>query len=170
MSGDEQRSSDDERLAVNLRMLREGKPMSQADLARQMTALGHPWHQSTVYRVETGKQVVSYGEAGDLARIFGVQRERFAAGTAESDALEKTISAAADLGAGAKYVARFVHGLLTARANAEKVLAETDGATWPRVRTMRDLIAEDLDKHTLDAAIAEGARRHKENDDPEAGS
>jgi transcriptional regulator with XRE-family HTH domain len=171
MSGEEgvaNRPGADDRLPVNLRELREGEQMSQAALAAMMTERGHPWHQSTVYRVETGKQAATFGEAVSLAEILRVPVDRFAASSPESDALDKVISTRVELGGSARYVSRFVHAILVARERAREALAATEGAQWPRVRTMREPLARDLEKHTLDAAVAEGVRRYEEHVDPEA--
>src|ERR1700691_671134 len=66
----------DERLGANVRSLREGKGISQAELARRMSEAGHPWHQSTVARAEAGRQSVRTTEAEALGIILGVTVDR----------------------------------------------------------------------------------------------
>src|SRR5689334_1907205 len=77
MEAEKQQETPDERFGRNLRDLRDHEGMSQAELARQMTAHGHPWHQSTVYRVEQGRQAASYSESRALAVILKTSMERF---------------------------------------------------------------------------------------------
>lgn len=33
---------------------------------------GHKWHQSTVARIETGRQMIRLGEIAALTEVFGV--------------------------------------------------------------------------------------------------
>jgi transcriptional regulator with XRE-family HTH domain len=62
----------DEWVAWNIRLRREGLGWSQADLAREMAALGWKWYPQTVHRVEQGQRKVTIGEAEALARLFSV--------------------------------------------------------------------------------------------------
>lgn len=55
-----------------VRELRESARMSQGSLATAMTRLGHPWHQSTVSRIEHGTQPLAASELPGLAGIFSV--------------------------------------------------------------------------------------------------
>ena len=50
--------------------------MSQADLATGMVSRGHPWYQSTVYRIEHGLQPLNARELPDLAAILGIRAAR----------------------------------------------------------------------------------------------
>ena len=59
----------DEWVAWNIRLRREGLGMSQADLAKEMAALGWKYYPQTVHRVEQGQRKVTIGEAEALARI-----------------------------------------------------------------------------------------------------
>lgn len=159
----------DQRLALNLRTLRESKVMSQATLAREMTRRGVQWHQQTVGRVEAGRQPVRVGEAVILAAILDVPLERLTSSTPESDAMERVLRAGATLGNAADYVANMVRRLLASRTEAEDALTATKGAPWPKVQTMQELLIERLDKHTLEAAVAEGIRRYEEHGTEEGG-
>lgn len=59
-------------MAGRLKGLRNLASLSQPELAERMTAKGHPWHQSTVWKIEQGKRQVRVGELEDLAAILGV--------------------------------------------------------------------------------------------------
>lgn len=61
----------DEWVAWNVRLHRENRSWSQADLAQKMAAAGWKYHPQTVHRVESGQRKVTIGEAEALARIFG---------------------------------------------------------------------------------------------------
>ncbi|RFA14511.1 hypothetical protein B7R22_09835 [Subtercola boreus] len=56
----------------NVKRAREDSGLLQTDIASQMTARGHRYHQATVYKVESGQRKIPLGEAVDLADI--VQR------------------------------------------------------------------------------------------------
>lgn len=161
MNGDGEQENADERLAVNLRSLRESAAMSQAEVARLMTEHGWPWHQSTVYRVEAGKQAVRFGEAASLAAILKVPLDRLTWSTPESDAVEVIVRRGGAVQAVAEVVSEAVEQLLTARAEAEETLAATEGSGWRQVREFRPALAERIDRYTLDAAIAEGVRHYE---------
>lgn len=156
------------RFAVNLRMLREREGVSQVKLAQEMAGRGWPWRQQTVTRVESGQRMVRLGEALAIAGILRVSLDQLTAGSAESDAMEKVLSAASGVDNGARYVSGFVRALLAAHETARAVLAETEAMQWPRVRALREVLAERVAAHTLDAAIAEGVRRFEEKEDPSA--
>jgi transcriptional regulator with XRE-family HTH domain len=162
MSGDGEQGNADERLAVNLRSLREDAGMPQAEIARLMAERGWPWHQSTVYRVETGKQAVRFGEAASLAEILKVPLDRLTWSTPESDAVDTMLRRGADLVPLSAGVSGAVERLLAARADAEETLAATEGSEWQQVLTFRPGLAERIDRYTLDAAIAEGLRRYED--------
>lgn len=66
----------DERFAAQVRERRERAKMSQADLAKEMSAVGWPWYPQTVHRIENGTRKVSVGEAKSLAEIFGTIVDR----------------------------------------------------------------------------------------------
>jgi transcriptional regulator with XRE-family HTH domain len=66
----------DERFAVNVREERERRKLSQADVARQMAAIGWPWHPQTVQKIEAGHRKVAVGEAEALARILHTTVDR----------------------------------------------------------------------------------------------
>jgi transcriptional regulator with XRE-family HTH domain len=55
-----------------LRGLRLGADMTQTSLAAAMRERGFRWHQTTVTRVEAGRQHLTIEEAAALAGLFGV--------------------------------------------------------------------------------------------------
>ena len=57
-------------LGQNLRCLRTRMDWSQARLARAMTDHGHPWRQSTVSAIETGRRGIAIEEADALATLL----------------------------------------------------------------------------------------------------
>lgn len=57
-------------LGQNLRRLRTRMDWSQSRLARAMTDHGHPWRQSTVSAVETGRRGITIEEADALAALL----------------------------------------------------------------------------------------------------
>lgn len=57
-------------LGQNLRRLRTRMDWSQSRLARAMTGRGHPWRQSTVSAIETGRRGIAIEEADVLATLL----------------------------------------------------------------------------------------------------
>lgn len=64
--------SADAAFAKNLKRTREQLGRSQQWVAEQMTARGHDWLQTTVYKSENGSRKISIGEAMGLAASLGV--------------------------------------------------------------------------------------------------
>jgi transcriptional regulator with XRE-family HTH domain len=64
-------------LGKNLRTLRKRKLISQVELAQQMSARGWPYHQQTIYKIETGRRRISFAEAIDLAAFLAVSLDQF---------------------------------------------------------------------------------------------
>ena len=61
-------------LADNVRIWRDLRRMSQADLAEHMTRLGHPWSDSIVGFVERGQRNVTVDEFVGLTLALGVHQ------------------------------------------------------------------------------------------------
>lgn len=55
-----------------LRGLRLGADMTQVSLAEAMQERGFRWHQTTVARLEAGRQRLTMQEGATLAELFGV--------------------------------------------------------------------------------------------------
>lgn len=75
--------SAEDHFARNLRLLLSDRGMSQEELANEMTARGHSWHQSTVYKVLNGSRKVGLGEAAAAAAILGMPVDKMAEGTTD---------------------------------------------------------------------------------------
>lgn len=159
--GADARESADENLAGNLRVLREGAGMSQKALATAMAERGWPWHQSTVYRVESGHQVVKFAEAVDLAAILKTSLDRLTWSSAEANRVQFVYAAGTEVRLSAEKVSAAVHRLLAAVSRAERVAAEAAGSTSKRVQAAREDTIARLEDFGLDEAVAEGIRRHQ---------
>ena len=143
----------DEWVAWNIRLRREALGWSQADLAKEMAALGWKYYPQTVHRVEQGQRKVTIGEAEALARLFAVT----------VDALTWP-----DM---ATHTAAWL-GVFTARADAafEQIAAQTQELLFDREHLERALA--EIDERGIGAregaAEAAGeARSVLENADPE---
>lgn len=140
-------------LGSNVRYLREHASISQVELARRMTERGWPWHQSTVYRVETGKQPVRFDEALDLADLLGVTLDRLTweigQAAREEQVTRKISSVREAMQEAAVAVARLRYERLTAGIAAKG----TTDSDYPSVRELGVGLAEDLQSVTLDAAL-----------------
>ena len=146
----------EQHLPENLRVLRERKGMSQASLAQAMSERGWPWHQQTVYKIENGKQGVGFGEAADLAGIFGVTTDRFTWTGPETLAATLLANAAGTLRQSWREAADAVARLHAARATAGRLIAEHRDSSYPRVRDAARGLADELGDTALEGALAEG--------------
>jgi transcriptional regulator with XRE-family HTH domain len=73
-------NADERAFAAVVRRARERTGWPQGRIAEAMNAQGWRWHQSTVARVESGKQAARLGEAVALAEILGIDLSDFLAG------------------------------------------------------------------------------------------
>lgn len=153
------RESADERLGTNLRILREQKQMSQAELARRMADEGHGWHQSTVARTEAGRQSVRITEGEALAGILGVPIARLLWASAEAKEAALIDWTHGNLRRSWDEAADAVARLEAARYSAEHTLAEHSGSEYPMVCDASRELGISVQEATLDAAAEEGARR-----------
>ncbi|GAB3183637.1 hypothetical protein GCM10027060_18930 [Nesterenkonia halophila] len=55
----------------NMKSERESQEISQAELARRMSAVGYNFHQQTVQKIESGTRPVRLDEAADISRELG---------------------------------------------------------------------------------------------------
>jgi len=161
MGGDFKRESANERLGANVRILRERKDISQAELARLMTERGWPWHQSTVYRVESGKQTVGFGEVVDLAEILRTSLDRFTWASAEANATEFVYAAGARLNQRYEITVDAVLRLIAEGRAAERVVAAHEGSEYERVREACEDVARRTEEYSLQAAIDAGIDRYE---------
>jgi transcriptional regulator with XRE-family HTH domain len=88
----------DEEIGRRVRVARMGVPMSQQELAENMTdAGGKPWYQGTVTAVETGKRPLRFSEAIELADLLGISLDSLAGRpSVEEDALRRRAVRAED--------------------------------------------------------------------------
>lgn len=148
-----------ERLAANLRALREHQGMSQAALARAMKERGHPWHQPTVFRAETGVQAVTIEEATGLAVILGVPLDRLTWATGELADRMVAEMAITRLREAAEEAASALARLHAARAGAERGARDAGKSKYERVRDTARAIKEELDDATVQNVLTESGKR-----------
>ena len=141
----------------NLRAMREAKGISQAAIAKAMRERGHSWHQTTVARVEAGRQPPGLGETVDLAAILGVTVDRLTWPGPEAAEHALIARAAGALRTAWRETAAGSARLQAARESAERTAAERAKSRYPRVRDAARGLAEELGDCTLQGALAEGA-------------
>lgn len=162
---DSQRETADELLGYNLRTLREGKGISQRDLAEAMTGRGHAWYQQTVTRVEAGKQGIRFSEVKDLAEILETSLDRFTWTTPETSAVGLLRNSATAAKVAWESVAAGIPRLLAALTAAEARAVQFRENRSARVREVCEDILAHISELGLDDAIAEGIRRYEERGD-----
>src|SRR5580698_1332266 len=154
--------SPNERFAWNLRLLREQADMSQAALAAAMRERGKPWHQSTVARVESGKQPAGFEEAAVLAEILGASLDRFTWTSQEAMATAFVVEAGKRLRQKARTTADVIVILLAAVEAAEQALEMSADSPYPRVQEARAAVARDIGLYGVEGAVAEARQRYAE--------
>jgi transcriptional regulator with XRE-family HTH domain len=151
------------RLAANLRILREGRGISQARLAQEMLAWDWPWRQQTVTRVENGQRMIRLGEAIALASILGVSLGYLTRPGSEALEAEKVRAASARLQEAYEAVAAGVCHLLDEQRAAERLQilnAGVQGDDLVEVALVQ--LRMHMRECTVDNAILEGRRRTTE--------
>lgn len=146
-------------LPGNIRRFRERKEMSQAELAAEMTDRDWTWHQNTVYRVEAGKQEISYGEVKDIAAILGVRVMDLEWSGPEANAAALVDRTTWILHRDADEAADALMRLHAARSSAERALEEARRSKYPRVRERAEELEAELADATLENVIAAGEAR-----------
>jgi transcriptional regulator with XRE-family HTH domain len=142
---------------ANLKRIRERRGMSQVTLAQEMTALGWPWHQPTVYQFESGKRRdVGFGEAADVAKILAVTLDQLTWAPAEAEAEALIQAAAVTLDQQHTETALAIARLHAARAAAQTEAESGRDSEWPRVREAADRLSAQLGIDTVDRAVADG--------------
>lgn len=150
----------------NIRKNRERKQMSQEDLAREMTARGWPWHQSTVYKVEHGSRRTEAFELHNLAEILGVPIAQLFWPPAEVNEMAMVDLAIAKLRRAWRETAQATLMLLVARSWAARTLEQHADSKYERVRAVCGELEAELAAHTLDGAMDEGEARHENPEEP----
>ena len=162
MAGEERhRDEQAQWFGENIRTRREQKQMSQGDMAREMTARGWQWHQSTVYKVEHGTRRTEAFEVVDLAEILGVPMSNLFWPPAEVNESGMVYRALAILHREWEETAQAVRRLLAARDLAENTLAQSGNSQYQRVRDACGELAAEFEERTVEEAAAEGWTRHK---------
>ena len=90
-----------------LRLLRQGRGWSQAEVAERMKAYGYSWNQSTVTRIESASRPTRLNELADLAALYEVPFIRLL-----------RPDPAPDEGESLEAIEREIRSLLRARVNA----------------------------------------------------
>jgi transcriptional regulator with XRE-family HTH domain len=161
-----------ETLGANVRYLREHASISQTELARRMTDRGWSWHQSTVYRVETGKQPVRFDEAVDLADLLGVTLDRLTWAIGEAAEEELATFAITSLRERMQEAAVAVARLRVARVVAERRAKSAADSEYPHIRELATGIEQDLQSVNLGAVLELASllwRRYRQDVDTDPG-
>ena len=161
-----------ETLGANVRYLREHASISQTELARRMTDRGWSWHQSTVYRVETGKQPVRFDEAVDLSDLLGVTLDRLTWAIGEAAEEELATFAITSLRERMQEAAVAVARLRVARVVAERRAKSAADSDYPHIRELAGDIEEDLQSVNLGAVLELASilwRRYRQGIDTDPG-
>jgi len=167
MAGEERhRAEQAQWFGENVRKNRGRKQMSQADLAREMTARGWQWHQSTVYKVEHGTRRTEAFEVVDLAEILGLPMANLFWPPGEVNEAAMVDSAITVLRRAWEDAAEATRELLSARRWAERTLAQSGNSKYQRVRDICGELAADLAEATLENAADEGTCRHENPEEP----
>jgi transcriptional regulator with XRE-family HTH domain len=158
------------RLAANLRILREGRGISQMKLAQEMAARDWPWRQQTVARVESGQRMIRLGEAVALASILGVSLGYLTRPGSDAIEVEKIRGASVRLRESCEAVMAAVCRLLDAQRTAERLQvlnAGVQGDDFVEVALvqLRGLMRD----CTVDKAILEGRRQFTELGEKQGG-
>ena len=144
-------------LAAQVRAIRDNLGMTQAEVAKEMSARGHPMRQSTIAKIEAAQRPVRVNEAVTLAAILRVSLADLLADRDRRDAI-----------AAARYEEREVLGQLlqasyrleehrAAHAAAGHAVAEAA----KRVETIEALYAQ---AQYLVATLAEAGNERSESD------
>lgn len=155
--GDEAPELTEQRFAVNLRVFREERGMSQGRLAEEMAARGWPWRQQTVTRVETGRRMVRLGEAKAVAEILETSLDMLTMRTDEARIIEHLADLIRKVKISYRWIAGWTNELLRAREELRvNPFVVTGGAgESSRVQQMA-AEARDMQRLAPEAAVAQG--------------
>lgn len=143
----------DERIGRNLRTFREGDGQSQAELARRMTAAGHPWQQSTVARTEGGQQPLRAAELETLTKMFGVTLDAFFRHAGEAAEQEVVQSAHDILRDSTVDAVEAVTQFHAARSGASKAVRDAARSEYAHVHKAAESLREELVHATLENVL-----------------
>lgn len=142
-----------------VRRHRERQDMSQDDLARQMSARGWPWHQSTVYKIEQGQRKTQAIEVHDLAEILGVSMDRLFRPGPEEAAVAFVDRASWLLTKSWRGAADAIEQLLRDLAGAGRAVDTALESNYPRARQAAEDLAGEMNTLTPQAAADEALAR-----------
>lgn len=146
----------------NVRRHREHKDMSQADLAREMSARGHSWYQSTVFKTEHAERRTDALEVHDLAEVLGVSIERLywpGAEVAELALADRAIVMVRDAW---RETSEAVFRLLRTLAAGERAADTARASMYQSVRNAATELDTEIVASSLDSAVSDGMARHQE--------
>lgn len=162
MSREKPQETADVKFGANLRTLRERNGISQAELAQAMTERGWPWYQSTVARVESGRQSVRFPEAFALAELMKTSLDRFTWGSAEANETEFVYAARARLVRAHETAVDAIVHLLAEVVIADRMAERHKGSEYKRVQDAVDDLNAALETCGLEQAIEDGIRRYED--------
>jgi transcriptional regulator with XRE-family HTH domain len=149
------------RQGANMRSMRERKGISQTELARLMSERGKPWHQSTVYRVESGIQPLTLTETEDLAEILRSTVVAFTYEPAEIGEAQIVYDAGTYVVQAWDAVAEAVFMLMIRRSRAGSTIRQHRKSGYERVQAAIEDVRARLREHPLEEAIWEGITRYE---------
>jgi hypothetical protein len=146
-----------------MRVLRKRTGLSQAALAAEMAARGHPWHQQTVVRAESAARVLPLLEAHDLAEVLGTTLDRLTRPSGEAQAIESLDAAGWAVVQAHEAIAKGVVELAAAVAAVRAHDARYEQAVSPLVQSARtDALNRVAVYGNPFAAVEEGIQRWEE--------
>ena len=161
--------ADEETFGGNLRAMREGRGMSQADLARAMTERGKPWHQQTVAETEAGKRPLRLGEVVDLAEILRTTVAAFTWLPAEISESRLVYDAGTQVKMAWDALADAVFMLMIRRRIAGSTIRQHRHSGYGRVQAAVEDVKARLREHPLDEAIWAGITKYERRGEREEG-
>jgi transcriptional regulator with XRE-family HTH domain len=140
---------------MRLRLAREERKMTQAELARRVSRLGSPMHASTVYKIESGGRKATIGEASTIADALDADLRDLAGGSEVADQAARNVRVASfALISVMRDVHQYSTHLEKLRSELQRLLEEvvmepplaTSGARWdPRLNELLTIEIEPLD-------------------------
>jgi transcriptional regulator with XRE-family HTH domain len=153
------------RFGDNVRRYRELRDMSQSDLAREMTARGHSWHQSTTYKTEYGERRTDAPEIYALAEILGVTIDRLYWPAAEATELALADDAITRVRRSWLEVSNATVQLLASIEAGKSALASARASKYQRVRDAGAELDTEIKASPLESAVSDGMARHENPED-----
>jgi transcriptional regulator with XRE-family HTH domain len=153
------------RFGDNVRRYRELRDMSQADLAREMTARGCSWHQSTTYKTEYGERRTDAAEIHALAEILGVAIDRLYWPAAEATELALADEAIVRIRRAWQELSSATVQLLASLEAGKTALAAARASKYQRVRDAATELGTEIKESPLESAVADGMARYENPED-----